>query len=83
MASKRTKYPYPLVEIQWLDAETSHGWETVAEKIPLVVPVVTTVGFLIEESEDAVRVASTIGDDKSHNARITIPRGMVKAIKTL
>lgn len=83
MRRVKRKYPYPLVEVQWLDAETSHGWETVAETVPLEIPVVTTIGFLIEDNDIGIRIASTIGLDKSHNSRITIPKGMVLNITIL
>lgn len=79
MASK--KYPYPLVECRWVDAETTSGWEAHGENKPTV-PIVITVGFLIEDNEELISIASTVGDDRMHNARINIPRGMVKELKT-
>lgn len=76
------KLPYPLVRVDWIDAETSQGWEHPDEEKPTV-PEVVTVGFLIKESEDVILIASTIGHDRSHNSRISIPRGMVKNITVL
>lgn len=76
------KYPYPLVKLEWIDAETDHGWESADEKNPTV-PLVTTVGFLIKDTEELVSIASTVGDDRSHNSRINIPKGMVKTMTVL
>ncbi len=73
----KPKYPYPLVEVRWLDAQTSHGWEDQTE-VDSEVPVVTTVGFLLKETEESIVIASSVGQDKTHNSRITIPTGMIK-----
>lgn len=72
------KYPYPLVKMEWIDAETTLGWESEGENKPTV-PLVVTVGFLVFETDDLVSIASTVGDDRSHNSRINIPKGMIKA----
>lgn len=82
MAPRKPKYPFPLVEIKWRDAQTSHGWEHM-EEVELEVPVVTTVGFLVKEDEHAIMVASSVGDDKHTNARMLIPTGMVVSRKEL
>lgn len=76
VASKKTKFPYPLVLIEWKDAQTSHGWETEMDADTLL-PTVLTVGFLIRETQDAFLVSSTIGLDKTNNSRLLIPKGMV------
>ena len=73
---------YSLVQVEWLDAQTSHGWEA-QDEVEQTVPLVTTVGFLIVENEDLICLASTVGKDRSHNSRITIPVGMIKTKKTL
>lgn len=78
----KPKYPFPLVEVNWLDAQTSHGWED-KDEIDSEVPVVTTIGFLLKETEDSVVIASTIGQDKTHNSRILIPIGMIKEKRIL
>ncbi len=80
---KRLKYPYPLVRIQWYDAESSHGWE---EDTALTTdnPLVTTVGFLIKDDEKSVIVASTIDPTNRHtNARLKIPKGMIESVVNL
>lgn len=80
--NKSKKLPYPLVKVEWLDAETTFGWESEGENKPTV-PVVTTVGFLIVDTEELISIASTIGQDKTHNSRINIPKGMVKSFFVL
>lgn len=82
MAPRRPKYPFPLVEVKWRDAQTSHGWDHI-DDVELEVPVVTTVGFLVKEDENAIMVASSVGDDKHTNARMLIPIGMVVSRKEL
>lgn len=82
MVSRRKKYPYPLVEVYWIDAETDSGWEHPGEKNPTV-PIVVTVGFLVYEDDRLISIASTTGDDRAHNSRIQIPKGMITAMKVL
>lgn len=76
------KQPFPIVQVIWTDAETSQGWEHMDEEKPTV-PEVVTVGFLVKESDSVVLVASTIGHDRSHNSRISIPKGMIKSVTVL
>jgi len=82
MTARRRKYPFPLVEVNWKDAQTSHGWEH-SDEVELDIPIVTTIGFLIKESEDALMIASSVGTDKHTNARMLIPKGMVVSRKEL
>ena len=79
---KATNYPYNLVEVLWHDAETTNGWEDEHENDPIV-PLCLTVGFLIKENEKLVCIASTTGDDRTHNSRIIIPRGMIQNVKVI
>lgn len=79
---KKPKYPFPLVEVRWTDAQTGHGWEEETES-ELDCPEVITVGFLILRNDKGVRVASTVGTDKTNNSRIDIPNKMIISIKEL
>lgn len=81
MVVKKPKYRHQLVEITWVDAETGHGWEE-HEELDTTLPIAITVGFLIRETEDAYLVASTYSE-ASTNARIKIPKGMVKSCQFL
>ena len=75
------KYDYKLVEICWLDAETSHGWEEVATTDLDPIPAVT-VGFLLAQNEYYLSVASTYSEG-SCNSRIKIPVSMVQTMTEL
>ena len=77
----KPKYKHPLVEIIWVDAETTHGWEE-SNEADITLPLATTVGFLIRETDDGYLVASTYSDTSS-NARIKIPKGMCKTYKVI
>jgi len=83
MATRRKKqvYKYPLVEIIWDDAEVTNHWETNTETA-ISDATVTTVGFLVVETDTHLIVASTYSGEDT-NARIQIPRGMVKTTRPL
>lgn len=81
MASKQ-KFPYPLIMVEWKDAQTSHGWEEETE-VDTNLPTVMTIGFLIRETTDAFLICSTVGLDKTNNSRLLIPKGMVTNSKLL
>ena len=72
------KFDYPLVECVWLDAETSFGWEEVADT-DLSLAVAVTVGFLLARNEHYLSIASTTSGGTC-NSRIKIP---IKMIQTL
>lgn len=76
------KYPYPLVEVIWEDAESSIGWEA-PEETDHGAALVITVGFLIHQTDKVLHIASTVDKDKSSNARLKIPAGMVREMKVL
>lgn len=81
VVSKKPTYKHPLVEIQWIDAETDHGWEEDHE-VEVELPIAVTIGFLVRETDDAFLIASTYSGT-STNARIKIPKGMIKEYKLL
>lgn len=73
---------YELVEIKWDDASTlEHGWVDPKEEKPEP-QMVTTVGFLVNEDEHYLVIASTT-DGTWVNGRFQIPKGMVKSCKPL
>lgn len=82
MAAKKQTYKYPIVAIEWDDASSlDHGWVDPTEEKPTP-QIVTTVGFLIYESESYLIIASTI-DNTWVNSRFQIPVPMVKTRKVL
>ena len=79
---RKPKFPFPLVHVEWKDAQTSHGWE-LADDLEVEIPIVTTVGFLVKENDQGLLIASSVGADRHSNARIVIPIGMVISRKEL
>lgn len=77
-------YQKDLVEVVWLDAATTHGWESDAEVDSEDDPMIT-VGFLIRKTEDMLIIASSIDQETQamSNGRIKIPLGMVQSYKVL
>jgi len=64
----------PVIYVEWVDAVADAGWATnpKAEIHPCV-----TVGFLVDESKDALCIASTLSINDT-NARMHIPKAWVK-----
>lgn len=79
---RKQKYPFSLVQVEWKDAQTGHGWEH-EEDLTIDIPVVITVGFLIKEDDNGILIASSVGTDRHSNARIVIPKGMIVSRKDL
>lgn len=82
LVGSKQKFPYPLVLVEWKDAQTSHGWEEETE-LESTLPNIITVGFLLLETSDAFLICSTVGMDKTSNSRLLIPKGMVTSSKLL
>ena len=78
---RKPKFIRPVIVIEWIDAETGHGWEEDNE-VDVVLPIATTIGFLLKETEDAFIVASTVSGTSS-NSRIKVPKGMVKSSRLI
>ena len=75
------KFHYPLVEVCWIDAETSYGWEDIAEA-DLSPAFAITVGFLVAQNEHYIMIASTYSENTC-NSRIKIPKTMIEGMKEL
>lgn len=74
---------YPLVEVQWLDAEDiSSGWAD-KEDVERSCPAESlAVGYLFHKDKDCVKVIPLVNDTHCGNG-VTIPAGMVKKITYL
>lgn len=68
---------FTIVYVQWVDAVSDCGWdeESKAEVHPCL-----SIGFIVDETEDAICLAAVISHDQS-NSRIHIPKGWIKSIK--
>jgi hypothetical protein len=68
---------FTIVYVQWVDAVSDCGWdeESKAEVHPCL-----SIGFIVDETPDAICLAAVISHDQS-NSRIHIPKGWIKSIK--
>jgi hypothetical protein len=69
----------PIVYVHWVDAVADNGWEDVSKA---AVHDCHTVGYLIDETKEAICLASTVSIDTS-NARMHIPTAWIKKRKVL
>lgn len=68
-----------IIQVKWIDAVADSGWE---EKTKAEIHHCITVGFLIDETEEALCIASTWSHNQT-NARIHIPKAWIKDRKVL
>lgn len=65
---------YPLIFVEWLDSCSSPNlWEFIEELEPLPSRQIISVGFLIEETEEYITIASSISKTQVLG-RLTIPK---------
>jgi hypothetical protein len=67
----------PLQYIQWVDAVADCEW---LENVKAEVHLCHTIGWVIDETDDALCIASTVSMDNS-NARMHIPKQWIKVRK--
>jgi hypothetical protein len=68
-----------IIQVKWIDAVADSGWE---EKTKAEIHHCLTVGFLIDETDEALCIASTWSHNQT-NARIHIPKAWIKDRKVL
>jgi len=68
-----------LVVIKWVDAVSDGGWE---EHEKPDIHEVTTAGFIVSETKDAICIASTASGTFT-NARMHIPKAWIKSRKVI
>jgi hypothetical protein len=68
-----------IVQVRWIDAVADSGWE---EKTKAEIHHCVTVGFLVDETEEALCIASTWSHNQT-NARIHIPKAWIKDRKVI
>ena len=69
----------PIVQVEWIDAVADSGWEA---KVSAAIHHCTTVGFLVDETDEAICLASTWSIDQT-NARMHIPKAWIKNRKVI
>lgn len=73
---------YPLLVVEWDDAETNLGWEEVPEELNPAR--VITAGFLVLETERHILLVGSYEPDGKHtNERMQIPKGMIISRKEI
>jgi hypothetical protein len=68
-----------IIQVSWIDAVADVGWE---EKTKANIHHCITVGYLIDETDEALCLASTWSIDQT-NARMHIPKAWIKNRKVL
>ena len=68
-----------IVVVEWLDAQAEASWE---ENVKAHLASCVSVGFLINETKDAICIASTWAEPHS-NCRIHIPKKWITSRKEL
>ena len=68
-----------IIQVSWIDAVADVGWEA---KTKAEIHHCITVGYLIDETEEALCLASTWSSDQT-NARMHIPKAWIKNRKVL
>lgn len=68
-----------IIQVRWIDAVADSGWE---EKTKAEIHHCFTVGFLVDETEEALCIASTWSHNQT-NARIHIPKAWIKDRKVI
>ena len=80
MDKKRTKSDLvtaPLQYIRWVDAVADVEWQ---ENVKAEVHECHSIGWIIDETDDAICIANTVSMDNS-NARMHIPKQWIKVRK--
>ena len=78
-------YTPPLIEVDWEDSYSSHGWETLEGRLrePGVVRYVKSVGYQLERNRRQIRLAESIGGSEQVGCTTTIPRFAVKGVRII
>lgn len=75
----------PIIYVEWIDSWSSYGWQS-SKSQPNVEDEscnCLTIGWLISESDDNIRIAQNLGDISSnesldYNSIITIPKVAIR-----
>ena len=68
-----------IIVIEWVDAVSDGGWE---EHMKPDIHKVTTAGYIVSETKDAICIASTVSGTFT-NARMHIPKAWIKSRKVI
>ena len=74
------------IKIEWIDSCSSNTeWTLLSDICEDIQPIkITTIGFLIQETDDCITVAQNYGIDPEQACNfMTIPKGCIKKIEEL
>lgn len=78
MSRKSQRPKYPLVRVEWTDAESSDEWMDVKSVTDSPTRKVVSAGWLIRKEPTYIILASDLGlNDTDTGRRITIPRAWI------
>lgn len=73
-----------VVHVEWHDSETDHGWASLEEMKSETLNLLHTIGVLVKDGPQFVVVANSVDPATSRfNGFISIPRGMIKKMRTI
>lgn len=75
-----TRKPICLI-VEWIDTVTHAGWQNEANKLPPML--CYTVGFLINQDDKVMRIASTLAIDGQYGDVSVIPLSLITHRKKL
>ena len=80
---KGPKQIYPVVMVVWEDIEGQDGGWIKPGHADIVPCLMSSVGYLVLDTEDYIVYASDLAQDGTTNGRTQVPKGNVKSIRVL
>jgi len=75
---------FPLVRVTWVDTESFDEWTAVDDLDEGVMPLITSVGYLVMEEKEFLIIAADLDAKNGTCARrLKIPQTAVRNVKTL
>ena len=78
---------YQLELVTWVDASSDGGWRTLPFPKKITCLICKTAGFIVTETDTAIRMACTIGDMDGPDAQgseiVTIPKVSIQSRQIL
>jgi len=71
---------FPRVCVEWLDSQTSMGWEERGEDDIYEPILVLSIGYLITYNDDTVLLVGDLENGGQSNRAITIPKTSIKSM---
>lgn len=73
-----------IIELIWIDAESDDVWRDIAEHESSELAKISTVGYLLNESDKVIRIAQNIDQTNGKTSMvITIPKAWIVSRKVI